>query len=159
MNRKWCAARAVWIAPPTPDPTTILGRTGPYDGLIRAPGGGRLLSGALVRTVIHPDPGLSGSTNGPVNVAPASSVITSPGRALWSAARKLPPADTAIVCPEGATRVVSTNCSGLSGKIAGEPGAPLTTPVSSAATTAAAATGTGNCRSTPTIHPRDLDSL
>src|SRR5438309_1604608 len=85
MNRKLWAFCAVRMAPPTMGPTTIFGITGLYEGSIRMPGAGRALSGALLRTVIHPDPDLLGSVNGPVNVAPAWSVMTSPGWAELSA--------------------------------------------------------------------------
>ena len=79
------------------------GITPAYDGSIRVPGGGRAPSGAPVRRVIHPAPGLLGSTKGPVNFAPAASAMTSPGRALFSAACTSPPAGTAIVLPDGGT--------------------------------------------------------
>src|SRR2546425_12304828 len=109
MNRKWCAPAAVRSAPPTFAPTTSLGMTAAYAGVARVPGGGRLLSGALVRTVIQPAPALVGRVNGPWNVAPAGRVITSPGWAASSAAWRLPPAGTAMVWPEGATSEVSRN--------------------------------------------------
>src|SRR5437773_3510946 len=108
------------MAPPTPGPTPSFGMTAAYEGLTRVPGGGRLLSGALVRTVIQPTPALLGSVNGPVNVAPACSVITSPGCAALSAAWTSPPAGTAMIWPDGATRVVSRNTRGNSGDSASE---------------------------------------
>src|SRR5712691_6008563 len=66
MNRKWCAPGAAWMAPPRLAPTTILGSSGAAAGVIRVPGGGRVLSGVLVRTMIQPVPVLLGRVNGPV---------------------------------------------------------------------------------------------
>src|SRR5882724_8673475 len=108
------------MAPPTPVPTTSFGMTAAYEGLTRVPGGGRLLSGALVRTVIQPTPALLGSVNGPWKVAPACSVIISPGCAASSAAWRSPPAGTVMVGPDGGTSVVSRNARGSSGGCASE---------------------------------------
>src|SRR5258705_2931044 len=94
--------------------------TAANEGLTRVPGGGRLLSGALVRTVIQPTPALLGSVNGPRKVAPACSVITSPGCAALSAAWKSPPAGTVMVWPDGGTSVVSRNARGSSRGCASE---------------------------------------
>src|SRR5207247_9549969 len=73
---------------------------------MRVPGGGRVLSAALVRTMIHPVPLLVGSVNGPENVAPAGRVMTSPPTAAFRAAWRSPPAGTASVRPGGGTDVV-----------------------------------------------------
>src|SRR5207302_1541836 len=100
---------------PTPAPTTTFGMTVACAGVTRVPEWGRLLSGALVRTMIQPVPVFSGSVNGPRNVAPASRVITSPDWAALSAAGKLPPAGTAIVRPVDRTSLVSTTSRGRSG--------------------------------------------
>jgi hypothetical protein len=53
---------------------------------MRVPGGGRLESGVEERMMIHAPPDLFGRVKLPVKVAPASSVITSPGFARSSAA-------------------------------------------------------------------------
>src|SRR5436309_14968795 len=109
------------------------------------PGAGRLLSGALVRTVLHPVPVLLGSVNGPVNVAPACSVITSPGCAALSAACRSPPAETVIVVPVGATSVVSRKTRGGSGATAHAcPTTSVNTTASTQGTTRAALRGTSN---------------
>src|SRR4029077_16681096 len=68
MNRKLCAPAAVWMADPTLGPATSFGMTAAYEGVTRVPGEGRLLSAALVRTVIQAVPALFGSMNGPWKV-------------------------------------------------------------------------------------------
>src|SRR2546422_5298804 len=84
---------------------------------MRLSGAGRLLSGAEVRMMIQPEPVLAGRVKLPVNLAPASRVITSPGCARLSAARKSPPAATAMVRPTGGTEAVSTRRRGSSGSL------------------------------------------
>src|SRR5437870_1512706 len=142
MNRTWCAPDAVRRMLPS-HPRTSFGIRGAYEGSIRLPGGGRALSGVLVRTMIHPVPAFAGSVNGPVYVAPAWSVITSPGLAALSAAWKSPRADTAILRPGGVTGAVSTNRRGRSGAIAGEGDAPPAKPKRTIAATRTATTDTG----------------
>src|SRR5213078_3740801 len=83
-------------------------------GVTRVPGG-RLASGADVRTTIQPDPFFAGSVKLPVNVDPAASVIWSPGWAASSAAWKSPPAPTAMVRFGGGGGRVSTVARGSSG--------------------------------------------
>ena len=60
------------------------------------PSGGKLLSGAVVRTVIQwsRSQPLAGRVMGPRKVAPACTRITSPHDALFKAALRFPPADT-----------------------------------------------------------------
>src|SRR6476661_5037577 len=65
--------------------------------------------------MIHPDPLLTGSVNGPVKVAPAWTTISSPGCALFSAACRSPPAFTAIQRPVTAGIPTSTVTRGNSG--------------------------------------------
>src|SRR5207244_9589771 len=103
------------MAPPTAAATTSLGMAAAYEGVTREPGAGRLLSGALVRAVIQPVPALLGRVKGPVNVAPAWRVMTSPGCAALSAACTSPPAETGRVVPVGATSVVSRKTRASSG--------------------------------------------
>src|SRR5947208_2585394 len=86
-------------------------------GSTRVPAGGRLPSGALVRITIQSAPGLLGSVNGPTNVAPASSVITSPGRAVFKAVWKSSPTFTAMIRPDEGAYVVSTEARGVSGVV------------------------------------------
>ena len=64
---------------------TILGMTDEYEGEIRLPCGGRLLSGAEVRITIHPLPLFGFRVKFPLYVAPAAKVIVSPSCALSSA--------------------------------------------------------------------------
>src|SRR5712691_6809611 len=115
MNLKSSAPGAEWITAPAPPRASSLGITVACAGVTRVPEGGRRLSGALVGTMIQPVPFFLGSVNGPRNVAPASSVITSPGWAALSAAWTLPPARTAIVRPMDRTSLVSTVARGRSG--------------------------------------------
>src|SRR6266446_3364814 len=98
-----------------PAAAVSFGMSPAWVGSTRVPRRGSLPSRALVRTMTHPPPALGGSVNGPMKVAPASSEITSPGRALLSAAWRSPPARTAIVRPDGSTYVVSTSKCGGSG--------------------------------------------
>src|SRR5437773_12282494 len=72
---------------------------------------------------IQPEPALFGSVNGPVNVAPASRTMVSPGTALFIAVCKLPPAFTTMVLPEGGEYVVSMNACGKVGSCAASPDA------------------------------------
>src|SRR2546422_8825610 len=67
---------------------------------------------------IQPEPVLFGSVNGPVNVAPASRTMVSPGTALFIAVCKLSPAFTTMVLPEGGEYVVSMRVCGKVGSCA-----------------------------------------
>src|SRR5438105_9304544 len=84
---------------------------------MRVPSGGKLASAAVVRIVIQHEPDLLGRVKEPENVAPASSITTSHGRAALSAACRLPPAGTLIVLPVGAVWWVSRNLRGSSGSV------------------------------------------
>lgn len=63
----------------------ILGITPEKAGVMRVPGGGRLLSGAALRMIIHSVPVLLGNVKFPVKIAPGSRAMTLPGCALLSA--------------------------------------------------------------------------
>src|SRR5215472_1115817 len=82
---------------------------------MRVPGGGRLVSGADDRITMKADPLFARSRKLPVNVAPAASVMLSPGWAASIAACRSPPAVTAIVRPGGGGGVTSTMARGSSG--------------------------------------------
>src|SRR5438552_11964695 len=70
----------------------------------------------------QPDPALLGRVNGPLNVAPASSMMRSPGWAASSVACKFPSAGTTIVRPEDGTGVVSKYSRGRSGAMDADAG-------------------------------------
>jgi hypothetical protein len=59
---------------------------GASEGVTRVPGGGSVPSGDDVRITIQPSPVFFGSVMVPAYVAPASSVIVSPGFAALMAA-------------------------------------------------------------------------
>ena len=65
------------------------------------PSGGRLLSAALVRTMIQwaSSQVCAGTVKVPVKTAPACSAMVSPHFALFSASWKSPPLGTEIVVP------------------------------------------------------------
>jgi len=71
MNRKWCAPEAVWIVPPLPAPTKILGICELSDGFTRVPSRGRLPIAEDWRMTQPVPAARVGSVNGPVKLAPA----------------------------------------------------------------------------------------
>src|SRR5690348_677577 len=76
-----------------------LGSAGASAGVTRDDGPGSDASGADDRIVMTLAPLFTGRTKLPVNVAPASSTIVSPGSAAFSAAWKSPPALTVHTVP------------------------------------------------------------
>src|SRR5262249_54450560 len=113
-SRTWCAPGAVLIAG-LPFGLTIFGRTAAFAGLTRVPGGGSSASVALDRMMIQPLPLVFGKRKLPTKLAPAASVITSPGCAASSAAWRSAPAATAMVRPVDAGMLVSMKTLGCSG--------------------------------------------
>ncbi len=73
------------------------------------PSGGKLESGALVRTTIQwlSSQLFAGKVNTPAKVAPACNKIVSPQLAAFSALCKLPPALTVIMLPGAGVSVMA----------------------------------------------------
>src|SRR5262249_61963632 len=93
----------------------MVGSAGAWAGVRRVPGGGGLVSGADDRITMKADPLFARSRKLPVNVAPAASVMLSPGWAASIAACRSPPAVTAIVRPGGGGGGTSTMARGRPG--------------------------------------------